>query len=565
VSSDQLKPSEARAPAYGLRVEFRNDSVLLRTLDGSGRGTPLEAVFVPVVQEGDRLRIDDRSTFAATPSSFKPYLPAGAHVSPSTQKKPVLSKGPVAKEEAPVAPRLFEVPRLEWPDGELILVLLLYDQSEGIGGTPRRPRTTDTNSTLIDLVKEALDCDSMSELRGGLIRQRPATQATTVGPNAEKHVRFAVASCQYPSDIFNRMPGGENATHGPADASLLALSKLLNQQPDPPTLLLMCGDQVYTDATAGLFDPKVSDQRFRIPHERRGQSRGSMAVMQRLDLAVEMIPDDHEIRDNWAPNDPESGKPGTGNTILELGKSAYLTYERGLDVDPLDVLHTEVWHTIEHKGLRFFLGDTRTERGGRTMLNWRDARIMDQKQFETLCEWLVAPCHADRPKFVLTASALLPRRRRVAEHPAHALHSEGWEGYPASMLALLKFICDNEVRGVVFLSGDDHLSNLVTATVTSDEEQRRCTLYSIHSSGLYSPYPFANGVTAEFMGDESFYFPDPASPRKLYRCDVQTKFARCDGFAVLTARGGQSSWSLDVDFHNADGVKNNGTFHGLPL
>jgi hypothetical protein len=439
----------------------------------------------------------------------------------------------------------------------LILVLLLYDQSEGIGGTPRRPRTTDANSTLIDLVKEALDCDGMSELRGGLIRRRPATQPSTTGSNAEKCVRFAVASCQYPSDIFNRMPGGEHATPGPADASLLALGKMLNQ-PDAPTLLLMCGDQVYTDATAGLFDPKVNDQKFRIPHERRGQSRGSLAVMQRLDVAVEMMLDDHEIRDNWAPDDPEPAKPGTGETILEFGKSAYFTYERGMQIDPVRVGQEKVWHEIEHKGLKFFLADTRTDRDPRTVLNWCDARIMSDDQYCKLHQWMITE-PADRPKFVLTASALLPRRLSVAQHCAHALHSEGWDGYPASMYRLLRDACESEVKCLVFLSGDEHLSNLVTATVTGIDSRNSCTLHSVHSSGLYSPYPVANSVPEDFKDHDTFCFEYPKKSGIRYRCDVETEFAPGDGFAILSVCGNGSDWTLDVEFHDARGIKRDGT------
>jgi len=554
--SGEIKASEARAPAYGLRVQVTEDSILVRTLDGSGRGEPLSALFVPVVQEADGLHIEDRPTVAASSQPLQSYSPDDAHVPRKTQKQRVLSKKPVAEEEESVAPCLFKVPLDEWPEGELVLVLLLYDQSEGIGGNPRRPRTTGRNSTLIDLVNEALACDSLGELRGGLIRQRPAKQAGMVDANAETCVRFAVASCQYPSDIFNRMPGGSHATRSPVDASLLALGKLLNQS-DAPTLLLMCGDQVYTDATAGLFDPKVNDQRFRIPHERRGQSRGSMAVMQRLDLAVEMMLDDHEIRDNWAPNDPESEKPGTGDTILELGKSAYFTYERGMQIALADVGRAKVWHDIEHQGLSFFLADTRTDRQPRTVLNWREAKIMSDDQYGELREWIKAP--ADGPKFVLTASALLPRRLSVSEHCARALHSEGWEGYPASMHRLLKDACDSEVRGLVFLSGDDHLSNLVTATVTGIDSGKSCTLHSVHSSGLYSPYPVANGIPADFSGKETFCFADPENLERKYRCDVETVFAPGDGFAVLSAHGDQSGWFLDVEFHDSDGVKQKGT------
>ena len=369
-----------------------------------------------------------------------------------------------------------------------------------------------------------------------------------------RHVTFAVASCQYPSDIFNRMPDGQHATRGPVDRSLLALGDRLNE-PNPPTLLLLCGDQVYTDATAGLFDPKMADQKFRIPHERRGQSRGPRAVTQRLDLTVEMMLDDHEIRDNWAPNDPDPEILGSGKTLMELGRSAYFRYERGLQKEP-----PHVWHTIEHNGLPFFLGDTRTEREARTVLDWREKRIMDREQYTALCDWLKTDAYKDVPKFVLTPAALLPRRLQVANEPARALHSEAWEGYPASMHALLKFICDNEIKGVVFLSGDDHLSNLVTATVTRSDGDRPCTLHSVHSSALYAPYPVANGVPEDFKGDESFCFPDPdASQERSYCCEVRTHFARGDGFAVLTARSDRLGWHLDVDFYNAAGCKKSET------
>ncbi len=402
---------------------------------------------------------------------------------------------------------------------------------------------------MVTLVREALDGDSAGKLRGGLVCCSEAgSESTKSAPDAHRSVTFAVASCKYPNDMFNRMPDGEYATRGPADRSLLALGDRLNE-PDPPTLLLLCGDQIYTDATAGLFDPKVADQRFRIPHEQRGESRGSMAVMQRLDLRVEMMIDDHEIRDNWAPNDPEPKTPGK-KTSLELGKSAYFLYERGL---LKELKH--VWHSFEHKGLPFFLGDTRTEREGKTALNWRQAKIMHPCQLKALRDWLGDARYKDSPKFVLTPSALLPRRLRVAEQPARALHCDAWDGYPASMYDLLGYLCDNEVKGVVFLSGDEHLSNVVTATVTNADGSKSCTLHSIHSSALYSPYPFANGKEEDFKDNESFWLEDPTTRQQAYHCKVKTRFAPGDGYAVLKADSKPTGWRLGVDFYNATGKR----------
>jgi cholesterol oxidase len=105
--------------------------------------------------------------------------------------------------------------------------------------------------------------------------------------------------------------------------------------------------------------------------------------------------------------------------------------------------------------------------------------------FRQLCKWLAAAKFADSPKFVMTASALLPTRMIVGEQPAGALASDAWEGYPFSLNSLLRFVCENQIKGVVFLSWDEHVSSVSKARVTCLETGAQCTLHSIHSSGLF--------------------------------------------------------------------------------
>jgi hypothetical protein len=524
---------QAIAPAFGVRVAVEADKILVQACDSAGRGRPRGALLVPVKQQGDRLHMLRPNCPPGMPTSHKDLKDAGVYMGKNLRQDLSL-------------PYLFEVPRECWPQSD-VLVLLLYDQAEGIGGIARPPgRMMDSadqlKSPVARAITEALSYDTLDDLRGGLIRG-------ALGQQPRGRVTFALASCLYPSDILNHMPGGEHATRGPADASLLALGDLLNE-PNAPTLLLLAGDQIYADATAGLFDPKVLDERYRIPQERRGESRGAKAVMQRLDLDVHMMIDDHEIKDNWAPNDPDPEQPGSGNTAIERGKSAYFVYERALLNFP-----TNVWYELTHKGLPFFLADTRTEREGRTALNSSSAQIMGPEQFKELCEWLVAPQHGDLPKFVLTASTLLPRRLSVAGHLSCALQSDAWDGYPFSLHSLLKFICDNEIKGVVFLSGDEHLSNVVKAHLSCAETGKQCTVHSIHSSGLYSPYPFANGSADEFIANDAFDFP-LRNPR--YRCQSETRFFPGDGFALLAAQHNSPNWCLDIRFHSEIGLKDNG-------
>jgi len=527
---------QAIAPAFGMRVRVEADKIVVQACDSAGRGPPRRALLVPVKQQGDRLCMPN-----GIPTSHIDLENAGVAIVNNLRQDVSL-------------PYLFEVPRGSWPsNASEVLVLLLYDQAEGIGGSPRPPgrmmdSASQAKSPIARAITEALSYDTIDDLRGGLIR------GSLIDQQPQGRVTFALASCLYPSDILNHMPVGEHATRGPPDASLLALGDLLGK-PDAPTLLLLAGDQIYADATAGLFDPKVLDERYRIPHERRGESRGAKAVMQRLDLDVQMMIDDHEINDNWAPNDPDPEQLGSGNTAIERGRSAYFLYERALLKFP-----TNVWYKLVHKGLPFFLADARTEREGRTALSLSSAQIMRPGQFQELCEWLIAPAHGDLPKFVLTASALLPRRLSVAEHPASALQSDAWEGYPSSLNSLLKFICDNEIKGVVFLSGDEHLSNVVKASVTCDDTKKHCTLHSIHSSALYAPYPFANGSPEDFIANDTFTFcfREPNGVIRRYQCQAETQFFPGDGFALLVARHSSPNWYLDVRFHDEIGPKDNG-------
>ena len=357
--------------------------------------------------------------------------------------------------------------------------------------------------------------------------------------------------------MLERTPDERNDAHatiGPPDASFVQLNNILDGS-KPPTLLLLLGDQVYTDATAGLFDPKVTDDKYRISYQTWAASRGVGKARLRRWLEIQYQPDDHEIIDNWEPGGKTDPSPGID-----------YFWKKQRRARPLG----QIWlDNFVHGGLPFFLGDTRTERDGRTVQklstqcdgrtvqNWRTARIMKKAQYDALCAWMVAPANAKLPKFFAAPSALLPRRLVVARDPACALHSDAWDGYPCSLHALLAYACDNEVKGLVFLSGDEHISDLVRARVSDLHTGKQCTLHSVHSSALYAPYPFANAIPEDFARSETFRFPDPPDAMAgRYCCEVETMFAPPgDGFAVLKAQPSNGGWQLEVIFHGADGPK----------
>jgi hypothetical protein len=510
--------------------------------DSTGRGPPRRALVVPVTREGARLMPLHRNGSTQMPMDRQGLKNVGICIG-----KPVSIR---KRRRGRIGPYFFDVPFSAWPHhASEVLVLLLYNQADGVGGNPRAPgRMVQANSLLAKAVSEALTYDEISDLRGGLIRGSLPDPASMDDLAPQPRVTFALGSCLYPNDILNHMPAADNATGGLADASLLKLGQRLGQA-DPPTLLLLAGDQIYADATAGLFDPKLENSLYRMSQERRGESRGAKEVLQRLDVNVEMMLDDHEIRDNWAPNDPHAAEP------LRRGSAAYWLYERA-SPEALPAL----WHKVMHKGLPFFLADARTQRESRTAADWRNKAIMHPEQFRKLCKWLAVARFAGSPKFVMTASALLPRRLTVSHRPASALASDAWEGYPLSLHSLLRFVCDNQIKGVVFLSGDEHISSVTKAHVTCRETGTSCTLHSIHSSGLFAPYPFADGSSDDFIANDRFEFKHSygAGDIREYRCEVETTFFPGDGFAVATAHNNSLAWFLDVEFYGATGPKPHG-------
>ncbi|SDJ06172.1 Choline dehydrogenase [Bradyrhizobium sp. Rc2d] len=526
---ERMSSCQAVAPAYGIRVRvFRKvGKVRVQAADSSARGPVLRALIVPVEQRNSRFVFLGAKCGPTIPDGSKGLDEAGVRVC-----KPINTRRKLHQNNRPW---LFEIPYGSWPThASAALVLLLYDQAEGIGGNAHRPPAASVfgnlKSPVARAISESLAGNTIDDLRGGLI-----SGSLEDNDAPADRVAFAFASCHYPNDILNHMPTAENASVGVADASLLRLSQLLGKQ-GSPSLLLMAGDQIYSDATAGLFDPKVKDERYRIPHERRGESRGSKAVMQRLDLDVHMMADDHEFQDNWAPNDPT-----ISNEDFKRAKLAYCLYERASAGE-----QDRLWYKMSHKGLPFFLGDTRTERDPRTAQDWRVARIMGSRQFSRLRGWIASPRYRNIPKFVMTAAALLPRRLAMSQSE-YGLSSDAWDGFPRSRNELLKFICDQEVKGLVFLSGDEHISSITMASVVCEDTGRRCVFHSIHSSGLFSPYAFANGSSNDFIECDSFAFDVDSSSR--YRVEVKTSFFPGDGFALLSAKKDDSGWDLDVRFN----------------
>ena len=558
---------QATTPSLGLRLWIENGEVCLQAATEGGRGPAAQLLLLPVKWES-RSRI----------------LPL---IDLDRLSYPRQGDDPLDKLHFRSPPKTLSTPfqtryhGKSWTELSLgqpwVLVLMLFDKPDTGQAGAGEP------SDWLAAVQAFFNGDQPPAwLRRGLVcldaqdvpdSAAPPAVAQLASARTPAPFTFALGSCHYPAGLMDGTPqdyrpGGAQLP-GPADTALLRLARRLDEldDPDRPSLLVLAGDQIYADATAGLFDPRAGTTPqnqaslrdaadwLRIPYQNLYGSVGAQSVLGRLPSF--MVLDDHEIDDNWEPLPaPVDRRADPQNQALRsAGRQAYLRYQRNL---PGAILPSVLWHDQSHRGIRFFLADTRTERGPRkAAYDPCRPRILGCLQTARLNAWLSeAP---QRPAFFVSPSMLLPRRRRSAEQARAALSSDAWDGYPGSLHALLAKICQLGRSNLVFLSGDEHLSCVVEATITDlRQDKRQVKLHSVHSSGLYAPYPFANSVPEEFALPDDWEFADPADPASRYRCQVRLcqAWAPGDGFALLRlappADGDDSGgWQLSVRFDRA--------------
>ncbi|MBU6269688.1 MAG: alkaline phosphatase D family protein [Betaproteobacteria bacterium] len=434
-----------------------------------------------------------------------------------------------------------EVDTLSEPDGDAAA----GEPKVGMVAGPTRvnPGTPEATA-LAKALAEWLRTADPGRLAEAFLRQDELDRAWRLHTGNEPGaLRVAFGSCQYPPGLFDRPV---------AEGSLRRLAESLGpaDSPDPvrspgPDLVLLLGDQIYADATGGFADATRIDERVEQPHDDALRVSPLRELMRRR--PVRTLIDDHELIDNWEPM-PEAvalRRPDEARRrqqTQEAGREAFLRYQRmrpAVD-DPAsgrrrrDILARPVDQHFAFAGHAFYLLDTRTGRSARGSSTAPQERlIIDERQWYGLRDWLLARPRA--LKFVATASALLARRRHIADHPEDTGSSDAWDGFPESLRWLIEFLYFNRISNTVFLSGDEHHSFHAEARVTSPDDDHILKIVSIHSSALYAPFPFANGRPLDFLPSDA----GPGGGVECYRVgnlhlEVTMRFAPPgDGYAVL--------------------------------
>lgn len=365
---------------------------------------------------------------------------------------------------------------------------------------------------------------------------------------------FGLGSCQFPANLVDKTLARESLTQ------LAALAELADGKRDKALdFVIFAGDQIYADATGGLADPVRSDERYDLPYEVALRASPMRRIMRCV--PAYMMLDDHEIIDNWEPAWKTDKSAARLKRLRKQGVQAYWKYQRMDDerARSPDVLSGSLSLTFDHGCASFYLLDTRSKREYRAPGDPDADSMFSPEEMMNLKNWLQK--NPEQVKFVVSSSIILPRRLGMLNQGASGVaESDGWEGYPGNLRDLFEFIVAEEVQNVVFLSGDEHLCCVASATLALPGKPD-VKLASIHASGLYAPFPFANARQQDFA-DEFDEF-----PIGCVQCSAMAQFVpEGNNFALIKVASGGSKPRVSAEFRVAgEWLRSDDVFSGNRL
>lgn len=234
---------------------------------------------------------------------------------------------------------------------------------------------------------------------------------------------------------------------------------------------------------------------------------------------------------------------------FDQGKRSFLLYQRGFEnaykLKPNELRQKKLYGRVRHDGRNIYVCDVRTEREARYAENGESTKIFSDSQKDDLLLFLEGKYDNSKSDsesrqlktiatdddllYVLSSSIFLPRHKLPHGGTKGSIRLDGWDGYPASLHAILEKIADAEIDNVVFVSGDEHLGCYAEAKVVRQELDNKSqktkdlktgNLVSIHSPGLYTPFPFANGRIENFTNN--IEIPENLESREELRIDEFT-------------------------------------------
>ena len=334
---------------------------------------------------------------------------------------------------------------------------------------------------------------------------------TTAADGASVERSFVFGSCRYLLKIF-----GATLWDKRGDRTFRSVLEQIGggRRVD---FTLMLGDQIYADDLNFLLPDSTVDQYFKRyrevfsqPHVRRLMS----------EVPTYMTLDDHEIEDNWPQRANSKDRMKKFPAAMHSFQAYQLSHGPLYDVRPdgrIDGSPDDYWYTFRNGCCDVFVTDSRTDRFYPEQEGKR--LIFSEEQIEALKSWLADKARG-RVKLVATSVPFFPD---LAGGP------DRWDGFPDQRNEILDFIQANQIRKVVFLSGDVH-SSMSAELIDADDPGFK--VVSIVSSPFFWPYPHSRASRFQLSGDLKH-------ANRRYRIRRATPVVSKDNFTRVTVRPDQ--------------------------
>jgi cholesterol oxidase len=382
-------------------------------------------------------------------------------------------------------------------------------------------------------------------------------------------MRFLVGSCRYPGTPFEA-DVSDAIFHG-------MMEHIEGRANDAPGvhMLFLIGDQIYADATANIVDSQAWRERY-------GQRYRDAFTSSHMRKALAHVPthfaiDDHEIADDWSGG-AVSGDAVRRKELAQAERSATWFQSSGRTRQPLDPpdnkrAASELWYALaedrerccpafvmntrSERKLRSAKADKRAARKGR-LPTPRDAELVSREQLAALEKWLIAAKDrwSDAPKFIFCGVGIAPIAREFAACGHTWRSHDAWPGYPGTLSYVLRTILEEEIRHVVFVSGDLHLSSVSRLTIRRKGHDggrgKEWTVWHVVSSGLYAPMPFANTPPSAYDWNQPVSMPDSAGCSLDITAESGLLCAGQPHYLRLDAQQSAAGWTLSIGIVGAD-------------
>ena len=182
-----------------------------------------------------------------------------------------------------------------------------------------------------------------------------------------------------------------------------------------------------------------------------------------------MIMDDHEITNDFSNDMDSPSQDSTPRQFRDIGMKAYREFVHIRQ--PNDFGRQALYYRFEYGTAQFFMLDTRTERYlGRGS---HQSQIISDLQMETFLSWLKT--NKNRLKFVVSSVPFVGEVKNDDDKWAAVMFRHQRE-------QIIRFIHDENINSLVFLTGDMH--NSYHGKLEIKSEQRQIVIHELMSSPI---------------------------------------------------------------------------------